>query len=257
MFRRIPKSLVPASRFGRAALVSQSTPQAPESGTGSGAFLFAPRGGNCPHKGVEHRMPNGNQREPSGLFGQENAVEAAVDHGASCFGTKRSQVQILSPRLEAATTYDRSVAASSVPCPLACPPTRALELVCPHCGKTFYRSRPRRYDPRRNVFCSRKCSHDHGGWKRLQTATPPSTKAQRVYANGVINYAVKTGKLERPTTCSQCGRTGCRIDGHHDSYSAPGEVMWLCRSCRVRRHMWMAEQQKAPSPLSPTEAANG
>lgn len=61
--------------------------------------------------------------------------------------------------------------------------------------------------------------------KRWAAANPEKRKAaQRLW------YAVKTGKIIRPTKCSKCGYEG-RIDGHHHDYSKPYDVTWLCASC--------------------------
>lgn len=45
-----------------------------------------------------------------------------------------------------------------------------------------------------------------------------------------LNYAVKTGKLIRPDTCSNCGFKG-KIQADHHDYSKPLEVSWICSSC--------------------------
>ena len=47
--------------------------------------------------------------------------------------------------------------------------------------------------------------------------------------------AVRTGMLKRPETCSDCGGQG-KVDGHHEDYSKPLNVVWLCTKCHGRRH---------------------
>lgn len=46
-----------------------------------------------------------------------------------------------------------------------------------------------------------------------------------------LNYAVRSGKLERPTKCSHCGKESKRIEGAHHDYNKPLEVTWLCTPC--------------------------
>lgn len=59
---------------------------------------------------------------------------------------------------------------------------------------------------------------------------PEKRKAHRV-----MWKAVKAGRIVRPTSCSECGKE-CRPHGHHDDYSKPLEVRWLCNSCHKRHH---------------------
>ena len=56
-----------------------------------------------------------------------------------------------------------------------------------------------------------------------------------------VNQAVKSGRLKRPKTCSECGKSKVRkngqsdIHGHHNDYNKPLEVRWLCKTCH---HAW-------------------
>lgn len=47
--------------------------------------------------------------------------------------------------------------------------------------------------------------------------------------------AIRRGLLIRPATCSTCGKQ-CKPEAHHDDYSKPLVVRWLCRSCHCRHH---------------------
>ncbi len=49
-------------------------------------------------------------------------------------------------------------------------------------------------------------------------------------ALSAVHYAVKVGHLIRPETCEECGREG-HIEAHHEDYSRPLNVVWLCRPC--------------------------
>ncbi|MCK5616792.1 hypothetical protein KAR91_83800 [Candidatus Pacearchaeota archaeon] len=59
---------------------------------------------------------------------------------------------------------------------------------------------------------------------------------EKVKAHKKVGYALKTGKLIRPSTCSSC-RGGGRIEAHHEDYEKPLEVIWLCSSCHRIEHL--------------------
>lgn len=52
----------------------------------------------------------------------------------------------------------------------------------------------------------------------------------KIWARRMLNRAVNSGQLSRPDECSQCGETGT-IHGHHEDYTKPFEVEWLCSRC--------------------------
>jgi len=47
--------------------------------------------------------------------------------------------------------------------------------------------------------------------------------------------ALRTGELVRPDWCQRCGAS-CHPDGHHDDYTEPLRVLWLCKSCHAVAH---------------------
>lgn len=66
--------------------------------------------------------------------------------------------------------------------------------------------------------------------RRKAKKFPDKMKAQQQLRN-----AVKTGLVIRPTVCDNC-QSGGRIDGHHEDYSKPLDVMWLCDPCHKLQH---------------------
>lgn len=55
-------------------------------------------------------------------------------------------------------------------------------------------------------------------------------------AHNAVNNAIRDGKLKKKTECERCGSAG-HIQGHHDDYSRPLDVMWLCAACHTQRHL--------------------
>jgi len=61
-------------------------------------------------------------------------------------------------------------------------------------------------------------------------------------AQNILEYAIKSGVIERKTHCEKCGDTGTFKDGrtkiqaHHSDYNKPLEVDWLCQKCHHKWH---------------------
>lgn len=57
----------------------------------------------------------------------------------------------------------------------------------------------------------------------------------KVMAHKLVKSALHIGFLTRPNECSQCARE-TRVFAHHDDYSEPLKVRWLCGSCHKLFH---------------------
>lgn len=58
---------------------------------------------------------------------------------------------------------------------------------------------------------------------------------EKYRAHTAVSNAVRDGRLVKPSCCSGCGAE-TRLHGHHDDYSRPLDVMWLCAACHKARH---------------------
>jgi len=68
------------------------------------------------------------------------------------------------------------------------------------------------------------------GVRRWRRAHPEGPRAHKlVYA------AVRSGRIPRPDRCEGCGRD-VRLHGHHEDYTKPLKVRWLCGSCHRLAH---------------------
>ncbi len=54
-------------------------------------------------------------------------------------------------------------------------------------------------------------------------------------AHKILEYALKIGHLIRPSKCEVCMKE-CKPDGHHEDYSKPLEVKWVCHVCHHHIH---------------------
>lgn len=55
----------------------------------------------------------------------------------------------------------------------------------------------------------------------------------RVFAKNQVNSSIRSGKLTRDP-CEVCGDP--KSEGHHDDYSKPLDVRWLCHTHHVEHH---------------------
>lgn len=62
-------------------------------------------------------------------------------------------------------------------------------------------------------------------WRKYNSI--PENKIKQK-ARRLIAYALEVGKIKRHP-CQQCG--ALKTDAHHEDYSKPLEVIWLCRRC--------------------------
>ena len=88
----------------------------------------------------------------------------------------------------------------------------------------------REYDVARAKTETRKklAKKQHVKWKELN-------QVKRA-AHIMVGNAVRDGRLKKQYECSSCGKTDCVIHGHHDDYTKPLDVRWLCAVCHSVWH---------------------
>jgi len=67
--------------------------------------------------------------------------------------------------------------------------------------------------------------------KRRWAESNPARRA----ASHLVNNRIRDGVLSKPKRCDNCGAGG-RIHGHHDDYTKPLDVRWLCPKCHKAWH---------------------
>lgn len=58
---------------------------------------------------------------------------------------------------------------------------------------------------------------------------------EKIECHNYVALAIKFGHLVRPESCEKCKKI-CKPQAHHDDYSKPLEVKWLCRKCHGQEH---------------------
>jgi len=54
-------------------------------------------------------------------------------------------------------------------------------------------------------------------------------------AHLLVMYAVRLGMIKKEKECQIC-RSTLRVEGHHEDYKKPLDVIWLCKVCHVNVH---------------------
>jgi hypothetical protein len=69
----------------------------------------------------------------------------------------------------------------------------------------------------------------------------PVKRAARV----LLGNAVRDGKVKKAPECEVCSVSG-DLHGHHEDYSKPLEVIWVCSACHAFIHAyWRAQERQA------------
>lgn len=59
---------------------------------------------------------------------------------------------------------------------------------------------------------------------------------EKVEAHKKVASALKSKILKNPGECSSCRLKTSYLDAHHEDYSKPLEVVWLCPTCHRKIH---------------------
>ncbi len=66
---------------------------------------------------------------------------------------------------------------------------------------------------------------------------------EKVLAQSKLKDHVDRGNIIRPNECSVCKSSDYRIEAHHNDYSKPLEVVWLCQKCHMALHQRIEEER--------------
>lgn len=98
-------------------------------------------------------------------------------------------------------------------------------------------------DKARKMIPEKECPEKRK--KRLQNHRlkyPEKTRARNMVRN-----AIRDGRLYKKP-CERCGQKD-DVEAHHDDYSKPLEVIWLCVKHHAERHVEINDQKRAENAL--------
>lgn len=96
--------------------------------------------------------------------------------------------------------------------------------------------------------CQRKAAAEHRKTKeykdyikKINPARYQKHKAKYA-ARAYIRNHLRYGKITKPDICSRCKKL-IRVEAHHEDYSKPLEVAWLCNICHKIIHGRIVDEQ--------------
>jgi hypothetical protein len=89
---------------------------------------------------------------------------------------------------------------------------------------------------------NRKWNSEHPDQRKASSARFKKSHPQRNRAHSMLSWAVKNGKIQKQP-CRDCGAV--TVDGHHDDYSKPLDVIWLCKLHHQALHNQVEQRKEA------------
>lgn len=119
---------------------------------------------------------------------------------------------------------------------------------CAECVKTDVRANRlarleyyRAYDRARANEPHRKA--DRIARAKAQARPRPEADPQKRQARVILGNALRDGKVKKSPECEVCSISG-DLHGHHEDYSKPLEVLWVCAACHAFIHKYWRAQER-------------
>lgn len=90
------------------------------------------------------------------------------------------------------------------------------------------------YKKRRTEIPSKPASYQEAKVNKILEKS--EDEKLKSYCRNTLNHAIEKGLIKRGEECQVCGSRDL-IDGHHNDYSKPLDVIWLCRKHHYQRHL--------------------
>jgi hypothetical protein len=77
-------------------------------------------------------------------------------------------------------------------------------------------------------------------------SAPPRPEASPIKraARTALGNAVRDGRLKKPPECEICAVSDDRLHGHHEDYTRPLDVIWVCAACHAFIHKYWRAQER-------------
>ena len=88
-----------------------------------------------------------------------------------------------------------------------------------------------------------RIEYDRARHKKAREENPEKVRAQdrernrrrrndeRVKARNKVKVALRNGTLVKPNCCEYCGVSGVPLEAHHEDYTKPLDVRFICEDC--------------------------
>lgn len=104
---------------------------------------------------------------------------------------------------------------------------------------------PHRIAIRKRVAVDRKNNHETRAIDAARTAEWNERNSEKRAAHVKVGNAIRDGKL-KPQPCERCSQA-VGVQAHHEDYSKPLDVIWLCPPCHGQRHREINEERRKAS----------
>lgn len=107
---------------------------------------------------------------------------------------------------------------------------------CKFCNHTAKRNWVKA-NPKRMAELKKRSNDPRKARERVRRYLKRHPEKARAYKR--VKKALERGKLVKPTGCEDCGQEvndRYELHAHHEDYSRPLDVEWLCRKCHRQRH---------------------
>jgi hypothetical protein len=85
----------------------------------------------------------------------------------------------------------------------------------------------------------KKYNESHREILRKSNKSWKNKNPHKIEAERKISYAIRIGKIKKQN-CTKCDSSK-DLHAHHEDYTKPLEIIWLCRTCHFQRHKEMRE----------------